>query len=290
MLCQQQNAALLSLKAGESKTRRKSSGLESLADWGSQAWVKNDPCGGCLRRQSSAAASASTRQNFTTIFCGHPGAEAMVSLTLQYAWLKCTLHDGVLVPRGAVFLSLSTLTRLCACDAALRGRCTILGARSIGAIRGLGKGLERAPPTLSACGAKSLSTSSCSRCGVPRSPLQAARRLYLMRYGRMCRPMIGLMKTTSMARMYSNDTGLSKDKHRLSTGDFYFCCASADISLCTAKNHKPLIVDNKKVVDANKSLWITTRRLIWGRWSSFEIVRDRQELAKPTVARESNNS
>ena len=46
----------------------------------------------------------------------------------------------------------------------------------------------------------------------------------------------------------------------------------------------------EKIVDANKSLWITTRRLIWGGWSSFVIVRGRQELAEPTVARESNNS
>ena len=68
---------------------------------GNQAWVSDDPCGRRLRRQSTSAACPAASQHFSTVFSGHAGTKAMVTLTLQDAWLKCTLHDVVLFT-GAV--------------------------------------------------------------------------------------------------------------------------------------------------------------------------------------------
>ena len=70
---------------------------------GNQAWVSDDPCGERLGRQSTSAACPAASQHFSTVFSGHAGTKAMVTLSLQDAWLKCTLHDVVLLI-GALFI------------------------------------------------------------------------------------------------------------------------------------------------------------------------------------------
>ena len=45
-----------------------------------------------LGAQGLTAFGATTSQNLTTILGGHTGTEAMSTLALQYAGLKCTFH------------------------------------------------------------------------------------------------------------------------------------------------------------------------------------------------------
>ena len=49
-----------------------------------------------LRRTGAVARARDDETGPCDRFCGHAGAEPVIALTLEHAWLKCSLHGGYL--------------------------------------------------------------------------------------------------------------------------------------------------------------------------------------------------